>query len=229
MKRLLLLFCILTNLGVKAQPDTVILDSLEQIGKSKNISSHFAQLYYTTTFWVNDYAGRQPDNVKQFIFKFESQFAKLFFEAHNNYINNKLQNFIWQRYYADTALNELQYKFMGLNAHINGDMWLVLKNNFSYDTVKKHKRSLLKFQKIINGIYDSIYATTSNHKKIKRLHFYTLGIDKYYGKRMMLSWRRRQIKLAMFWYKNPSRFNRKWLRIQNKMKRVDKFSLKAMV
>ena len=155
-------------------------------------------------------------------------FVPFFYKAHKNFVSKKPQKTPWQQYYTDTALNEMQYAFMGMNAHINGDMWEALKDKYSYDTLRKYKSSLIKFQKALNGIFDSAYVQSSKYKKLRRLHIYTFGLDKPLGKRMVLNWRKRQIKTAMLWYSNPAKCKRKLVRIQKRMIKLDRFAKKMI-
>jgi len=211
-----------------AQPkyNANLLDTLQQISQSNTPAKYFAQLYYKAIEKTNDYADTKPDSVKAFIFGFESLFAPLFFQSYQNSIAGKPQIFSWQRYYADTGLNELQYHFMGMNAHINGDMWLALKDKYCFDTLKKYQHFLLQFQKTMNSFFDSIYVSTGNYKKMRQLHIFTLGFDQFIGRRMILHWRKRQELMAILFYSHPQKCNRKWKQLQKKMIRYDHFALR---
>lgn len=227
MKFLFAISCTLVYGTLKAQPkyNASLLDTLQQIAQSNTPAKYFAQLYYKAIEKTNDYADSKPDSVKAFIFGFESLFAPVFFQSYQNYITKQPQIFAWQRYYADTSLNELQYHFMGMNAHINGDMWLALKDKYCYDTLKKYRGFLLQFQKVMNTYFDSIYVSTANYKKMRRLHLFTLGFDKFMGRRMILHWRKRQEHMAMLFYSDPRKCERTWQRLQKKMTRYDRFAL----
>ena len=205
-----------------------ILDTLEQIAATNTNSSHFAKLYHNAIEKTNDYARNEPENVKQFIFGFERSFSQRFIKASKNYIQHQAQEFSWQFYYADTTLNELQYQFIGMNAHINGDMWQALKDKYCYDTLKKYKNPLLKFQSALDKVFDSMYSTAGAYKKIKRLHFYSMGLDKPVGRFMVLNWRKRQVKMAMLFYTDPKKCKRKWNHLQKHMLRWDKRAVKWM-
>lgn len=203
-----------------------LLDTLQQIARANTPSKYFAKLYYNAIGITNNYAAVQPDSVRQFIFGFESLFASAFFRSYQNFIHHQPQQFSWQRYYADTTLNELQYQFMGMNAHINGDMWLALKDKYSCDTLKKYRHDLLLFQKTLNTFFDSIYCTSGRYKKIHRLHFFTLGLDKNIGKHMIMHWRNRQEKLALLFYTHPQACGKKLTRLKKRMAHYDKFALR---
>ncbi|MEP6676103.1 MAG: DUF5995 family protein [Ferruginibacter sp.] len=198
-----------------------ILDTLEQIAATKTVSVNFARLYHNAIEKTNLYAKDQPENIRQFIFGFETAFSQRFIKAHQHFMQHQSQDFSWQYYYSDTSLNELQYQFIGMNAHINGDMWQALKDKYSYDTLRKYKRPLIKFQQALNIFFDSVYTTTGKYKKIKHLHEFTLGLDKAMGRRMVLQWRKRQVKMAMLFYRKPKKCARKWNHLQKQMLRWD--------
>jgi hypothetical protein len=210
-----------------AQPryNAALLDTLQQIEQTRTTARHFATLYHKAIEITNGYAHSQPGSVKNFIFGFESSFGPLFFASYKNYCLRQPQSFSWQPYYRDSTLNPLQYMFIGMNAHINGDMWLALKNAYVYDTLYKYKNDLIRFQKVYNVFFDSIYSTTRQYKKVRRLHRLTLGLDKALGRRMVLRWRKRQVALALLYYRHPAQCNRRWQRVQRKMQRFNRFAL----
>lgn len=148
-----------------------LIDSLSKIGNSNTTSCHFAKLYLETILITNKYLETQSDSIKQFVFGFESQFANYFFQAHQNYILNQPQNKIWHQYYSDTSLNKLQYLFLGMNAHINGDMGNALKDVYDLSTLKKYTPYLLRFQRSIENLYDSVYTTGKSFKKVKKTKY----------------------------------------------------------
>jgi Family of unknown function (DUF5995) len=227
MKLWAIIFCTFFFVKVFAQPryNAPLLDTLQEIIKSNTPSKYFARLYYKAIENTNRYAVTKPDSVKQFIFGFESLFAPTFFKSYYNFITHQPQELSWQQYYANTGLNELQYQFMGMNAHINGDMWLALKDKYGYDTLKKYKQPLLQFQKALNTFFDSIYIVSGKYKKIKHLHFFTFGADKIMGRQMILNWRKRQVQLALLFYSNPTKCKRKLRRVKKKMQHYDKFAI----
>jgi hypothetical protein len=227
MKILLVISCMLVFGTLKAQPkyNAALLDTLQQIAQSNTPAKYFAKLYYNAIEKTNAYAATKPGNVRTFIFGFESLFAPTFFRSYRDFITHQPQVFAWQRYYADTALNELQYQFMGMNAHINGDMWLALKDKYSYDTLKKYRQPLLQFQRTLNVFFDSIYVSGKRYKKIKRLHLLTFGADKMIGRQMIFHWRKRQERMALLFYSNPEKCARKLKFIKKRMKHYDRFAL----
>jgi hypothetical protein len=224
---LLLLLCTFFSINLLAQQkyNVALLDTLQQIADSKTTSKYFARLYYQAIEATNRYAAKQPENVRSFIFGFESSFAPAFFRSHGNLISGKPQIFNWQPYYADTTLNPMQYEFIGMNAHINGDMWLALNEKYGFDTLQKYRKPLIRFQKALNPFFDSIYVTTGQYKKLRRLHLLTLGLDKVIGRKMVLHWRKRQVRLALLFHSDPKKCERRWKRTQHNMRRWNKFAV----
>lgn len=226
--RILLLLAIMffsVELFAQQKYNAALLDTLQQIAGTNTLSKHFAQLYYRAIEATNRYSAKQTENIRRFIFGFESSFAPAFFRSYQDLVTSKPQIFNWQPYYADSTFNPLQYEFIGMNAHINGDMWQALKERYDFDTLEKYRKPLIKFQKALNTFFDSIYVTTGQYKKLKRLHLLTLGLDKVIGRKMLLHWRKRQVQLALLFYSDPKKCERKWKRTQYKMQRWNRFAV----
>ncbi len=227
MRLFVIFLVVLVSVKAYAQPNynADLLDTLGQIGNSNTPAKHFAKLYYQTIVITNNHISRQPENIRKFVFGFEARFASYFFNSYHNFLSNQPQIIIWQRYYSDTAFSELQYQFMGMNAHINGDMGKSLSDIYCLDTLKRYTPYLLKFQRSLNGLFDSIYLQTKKYKKIKRLHLLTLGTDKILGKRLILRWRKKQVHLAQLYHSNKKKYERISRRLRKKMNHNEHFAL----
>jgi len=228
MRFITILLGMLISVIAVAQPryNAALLDTLTFIASTKTPSQHFAGLYYNAIEITNNYAATQPDSVRRFIFGFEERFAPAFFTSYKNLNTHTPQIYCWQPYYTDTTLNDLQYKFIGMTAHINGDMWVALKDTYSYDTLKKYKKPLLKFQQALNVLFDSMYVTSAKYPKLRRLRFLTLGLDRLIGKKVILYWRKRQVQMALLYYSNPAKCERKNRRLKNTIRRWHRFAVK---
>jgi hypothetical protein len=222
----LLLCCFVYRANAQLRYNNRILDTLEHLSLTHTPSAYFARLYYGAIEKTNEYAKDQPENVRQFIFGFEAYFCQRFIQAHDHHVHDQPQDFSWQFYYSDSNFNELQYDFIGMNAHINGDMWQALKDKYCYDSLKKYKRPLIKFQKALNVYFDSMYVTSKKYKRIRHLHHLSLGIDKLIGRHMILQWRKRQVNMAMLFYTDPEACKRKWAQLQKKMLRWNNRSIR---
>jgi hypothetical protein len=201
-----------------------LLDTLQHINNTETPSKHFAKMYYQAIEITNTYANTQPENVKRFIFGFESAFGPLFFKAHNAHVQKTVIPITWQQYYKHTNHSELYYQFVGMNAHINGDMWHALVDAYTVDTLLYYKKQLLDFQTAFNTFFDSIYSTTKKYKKLKRLHTLTLGLDKAYGRKMVYRWRKRQVLMAIWYYNNPKKWKRKHKKLLRKKAFWDRYA-----
>ncbi|MGC4104339.1 DUF5995 family protein [Ferruginibacter sp.] len=206
--------------------NAALLDTLEQMSAGNSPARHFARLYHRAIEATNVYAKTQSEEIRQFIFGFEASFAPGFFQSERNFVGGKPQLPCWQAYYSDTGLNTLQYQFMGMNAHINGDMWLALKERHSYDSIKKYRGSLIRFQRALNVFFDSMYTASAGYKKIRMLHTLSLGTDRIVGKKIILHWRKRQVRMALLYYSDPEKCRRKQRRLENKMDRWNRFALR---
>lgn len=226
-KIFLLVFFTLSFFAATAQQkyNESLLDTLQQIASSNTTAKYFAQLYYNTITATNSYAATKPDSVKDFIFGFESLFAPAFFNSYQNFISHRPQTYEWEQYYSDTTLTALQYHFIGMNAHINGDMWRCLKDKYGYDTLKKYRKELLHFQKTLNSVFDSMYTTSRQYKKVRTLHLITVGMDKIMGRQMILHWRKRQVRLALQYYRHPQKCRRKIKYMHQRMQRYNHFAV----
>lgn len=226
MKIIITAACAILSVTAYTQPryNAALLDTLQTIASTQTPARHFAQLYYQAIEITNKYAADKPDSVRHFIFGFEAAFAPVFFTSYKNYISHTPQIPAWEQYYKDTAMNELQYKFIGMNAHINGDMCRALKDTYCYDTLQKYKLHLIRFQEVLNTFFDSVYVASSEYKKLNRLHFLTIGLDRAIGKKMLLHWRKKQVQMAMLYYTNPRRFERNSKRVKRRMQRWDRFA-----
>ena len=174
----------------EGREDIVLLQKLDSIKKSQSVARHFAELYFNTTVKAIDHFSNRSKKENDFIQRFETRFAEFFFcsaEAHSRCIPIPRE---WKTYFADTALSPLQYKLLGINAHINGDIWKVLTVEFSLDEIKENKGSYFSFQKRLKDQYREFYVSSrESSAKIRMLHVATAGLDKLYGKMMLTRWK----------------------------------------
>lgn len=210
----------------KAQQPATVSDSLYKIAGNQTISGHFAFLYYKSSLEADKYAATQDVAAGNFLTVFEKSFATYFFEAAKKGQQPQLQTFSWQRYYNRCDLNAFQYYLLGMNAHINGDMWQALVTAHPYDSIKKYRQAITDFQHPLAVLFDSTYTACRKFKKLNRFHHLTLGLGKWYGKKMMLHWRKKQLQLALLYYNNTAKFNRRLHKTHCNMKRLDALLIK---
>lgn len=209
----------------QAQNSDSLNESLYSISRGNSISKHFARLYYSSSLAADTYANSKPGAAAAFLHRFKDSFVIYFLDAAARREQGLAQTYSWQRYYSDTGLNHFQYYLLGMNAHINGDMWQALARAHSYDSIKKYRRVLLAFQKPLAIQFDSVYHSLGKNKKLKRLHLLTLGADRWYGKKLLRRWRVNQIKLALLYYSNPGKFRRRLVKTTRYKERLDNVML----
>jgi hypothetical protein len=216
-------YCCLAQVS---NPEMNLLTKLDSITKSSSVSRHFAGLYLETTVEAVIYFQQKDERQRQFIHRLEESFARYFFDAAEAFKKGEKPAPAWQAYYADTTLTPLQYELLGINAHINGDIWQALVAEFRPEEISQNKTAFLAFQKGLNAVYQRFYRrATTLHIKTKMLHTLSFGLDQLYGKLMLNRWRKRQIKLADWYFKNPDLFRKKNVNLQKKMHALNRLIL----
>lgn len=199
-----------------------LVRKLDSLQKENSISKHFAKLYLKTTKNAIDFFSNESEPAKNFIRRLELRFAGYFFEAVNDYSNNGKVNTHWQHYFSDTGFSPLQYQLIGANAHINGDIWKAMVNEFTLQEIQVNKSHYFRYNAGLRLIYDDVYASARRSKFLVRLiDKLSFGISKWYGNLMLRRWRKRQVKLAVLYFTHPKKFERKLLKLKKKMKRLD--------
>src|SRR5262245_59001178 len=94
------------------------------------IESHFAGLYFKATVSVDVYIQSLPVEAQHLMMKMENKFADYFFQAVEANQNGSKIPIEWENYFSDKNFSSVQFKLMGANAHINGDIWQVFTSSF---------------------------------------------------------------------------------------------------
>ena len=209
--------------------ETALLQKLDSLKKSESVAKHFAELYFSTTVRATNYFLNRSQREQDFIRRFEIRFASFFFrsaEARTQSISVPRE---WKAYFADDELSPLQYQLLGINAHINGDIWQALTAEFSLEEIQENKDSYFSFQKGLIKQYSEFYvASRKASSTIRLLHVTTAGLDKLFGKLMLIRWRKRQLQLAVFYFSNKQKFNRKLEKLHQKMEHIDRMILQHL-
>ena len=220
-------FCLLLFAPAKSQSyNTEILDSLRSIIRENDQSKYFASIYCNAVLKTNQQAYTKNEELRKFVFDFEASFSHFFLEAHRQHKTGEPIFDNWKPYYTKDSLNDLQYMIIGINAHINGDFWKALVQTHSYDSIRKYKKDLVRFQSSLNFIIDSLYKEKKEYKRVRAIHTITLGLDKLLAHQMILKWRKKQIRLALLYYRNYDRLDKKLKRLNRKIYRFDRFAVR---
>ena len=210
-------------------PELNTLQKLDSISHSPSISKHFAKLYYNTTVVADNFFADSDEKVRSFMQQLEDRFGDYFFEAAHLYETGKPIPEVWSAYFSDTTLSETQYFLLGANAHINGDIWKALTTEFSLQDIQENKQGYFSFYKGLKKIYADVYETAiSSAKKADLLHHLTFGFDRIYGKIMLKRWRKRQMQLAILYFTNKPKFERKLKSVKSKMNRLNRMICKYL-
>jgi hypothetical protein len=135
----------------------------------------------------------------------------------------------WSTYFSDTSFSEAQYFLLGANAHINGDIWKALTTEFSLEEIQKNKAQYFSFYKGLKKIYNDVYnKTIVSTKKAELLHHLSFGFDKFYGKIMLKRWRKKQMQLAILYFTDKHRFEKKLRKLKIKMANLDRIICKNL-
>jgi hypothetical protein len=222
----------LTPLHVAAQPspgEIALLHKLDSIKNSPSVSRHFASLYFRTTSKAVSFFINRSEQEKNFIQRLETKFAIFFFRSAEAYAKRVAIPAEWEAYFADSALSPLQYQLLGINAHINGDIWQALTAEFSLKEIQEGKRAYFEFQKGLKEEYKKFYDQAfSSNAKLRLLQSVTMGLDKTYGQLMMARWRKRQMELAELYYTDPDKFQKKLGKLHQKMEHINHMILQHL-
>jgi hypothetical protein len=195
-----------------------VLVKLDSIRSSTSVSKHFASLYFDVTSDAITHFSNSKPSIQRLMGRLEIKFADYFFKAVYAQQNKTPMPREWKAYYCDTTAPGLCYILMGINAHINGDIWQALVNEFSQKEIGELKPAFLLYRKQLLKNYRDIYESASESgSRIKLLHALSFGFDKVYGKILLRLWRKRQMKLAELYYSNKSQFEKKLNRLSRKM------------
>ena len=194
-----------------------ILEKLDSIRHSASVSRHFASVYYETTRNAIDFFSTKDQNCKRIIADVQCRFANLFLFAATAQKEGKEIPAEWKYYYSDSTLSPLQYLLIGINTHINDDIWQALTNESSMNKIGDIKASYFSYFKSLKRIYKEVYQEAfMASSKIRLLHAVTFGLDKQYGFIMLKRWRKRQFQLAELYFSNPQKFEQKLAYVKRK-------------
>lgn len=132
-----------------------------------------------------------------------------------------------ERLFRHNNISQLQYKLLGINAHINGDVRKALIAEFSPAELKIYKASFLAFNRKLKQQYFNLYYQAVNEKiRFKVLDHLTFGMAKWYGSQLLLKWRKGQMRIANLYFINQDSYLRKEKSLSKKKLRLDKAILK---
>lgn len=199
-----------------------LLHKLDSISASASVSAYFADLYFVTMVNSIRFFEDADDSSRLSIRRMQAGFAEYFFAAADSFKQQKKIPPEWQRFYADTSHTDLRHILMGINAHMNGDLWPVLAQSFSYKELKQICPLYFSYYHGLLDIYEDVYeAAYKKSPPLRFVHAISLGLDKWYGKKLLRRWLKRQMNIACLFYRDKKRFQRKVRKLNRRVKRMD--------
>ncbi|MBO9660158.1 MAG: hypothetical protein J7527_15165 [Chitinophagaceae bacterium] len=204
-----------------------LLQKLDSLSASQSPAAPFADLYFNTMINALQFFQNADDSARECMRRLQACFTQSFFAAADSFALQQKIPASWQNYYADTSLSAIRHVLLGINAHINGDIWQALITSFSYEKLIRIRPLYFSYYHSLLDIYDNVYEEIYHASRtLRTLHTASAGLDKWYGKKLLHRWLKRQMKLACLFYSNNQRFRKKQAKLHRKMHRLDKAILR---
>jgi len=231
-KRMALVCCLLNNVffshaqknheAIYHYSDSLaqqVINRIDSIANTAGIASHFCKTYSRSMQNIRGQMKGMDSGAQIFIKRFEIRFAAYFLQPWNEYLRGTLSDTsVWNSYYSGKAVYAWQYVLLGVNAHVKGDMWKALVNEFSEKEMGQNKKLFISFQTSISKNYDVFFdELMAQNGYVRFINAFTKGLAKFTGEKVIAKWRRRQVKLAILFYSNAKKFRKK-LAINNRKK-----------
>jgi hypothetical protein len=210
-------------------PGLSVMEKIDSISRSAGAAACFAKVYSQAMIHIAGQMKTMDPDIQFFIQRFESGFAEYFLSAVNDHVHSSLSTESeWSCFFSSPEAGPWQLVLLGVNAHVNINIWQTLVTNFSKREIRQYKKPLLAFQAAVAKVFYPFFDTVLTHSRYLRfLHFFSLGLDKKFGKHILYKWRRRNVKLALLYYTHPRKFERRRCRVYKKKNRIDKLILRA--
>ena len=228
---LLIAVSLLAGPALHAQPDDPEIRlalQLDSLGTSNRLSRHFARIYTETVLSSLQHYNTAGAREKEFIHRFETAFAGLFFRADST--QGKVPGAeAWFTYYSDSNRSQLQFQLLGINAHINADLSVALIRSFSLDELRIYRKDFLRFQQELRRQFYRFYADNIGSTRMtKALGLVPLGLSRSIGSTMMGKWRKRQYRIAITHYSDPDKSAKLQRKTARAKERTDRLILRYL-
>ncbi len=205
------------------------IQAVDSIALTKSTASYFAKLYSKTMLQIEEQLTGMDTATRSQIRKLEIKFSNCFLRACYKYTGSGKTDSTWKTYFETSGLSPLQLKLLGINAHINSDLWQALRDSYAIHEIQNISKTVFLFHQSLLHIYKEVYnEAISENKKIKTLHTLSLGLSEKFGKHLLSKWRKRQIKLATLYYFKQNRFEQKRKRTDRKKVRIDNLIIRRL-
>jgi hypothetical protein len=198
------------------------INEVDSIARSGDISSIFGSLYSKTMQVIEVQLQKMDTASVRQIRNLELNFSRYFIRACGQVKTAESLDKNWAIYFNTINLSTIQLKLLGINAHINGDLWKALRDSFSENEIKGISKTVFLFHQSLLVIYKEVYLEAkAENKKIKTLNTLSLGLSEKFGRHLLVKWRKRQLKIASLYYFNATKFERLRKKTEKKKTRID--------
>ena len=203
------------------------LYQLDSIAKTPSISRHFGELYAKFLRLVELQLPKVDTGAQKLLRRFEMVFAQFYIDAAFAYRDKKpIEHSSWRTYFSDSALSRPQYYLYGTNAHLNGQLSEAIAESYTADEWRRLKKHYHIFNYCLNEVYRYVYLETLlEHKRARTLHFISFGLDKPFASYLLYKWRKRQMRVTEYRFKNSPKHEKLFAKIQRKKKAIDRLIL----
>lgn len=229
MKQKIILFCFVHTFitGIHSQNFTYPfyqLYQLDSIASSPGIARHFGKLYSDFLRLIEKRLEKADTGTTRLLRHFESVFAQFYIDAANEHKNHyAISHPSWKKYFEDSSLSAAQYYLLGANAHLNGQLSEAIFNSYTPAEWKHLKKRYSLFNKCLNQTYRHVYhQTIYDHPRARILHLVTMGLDKPLGNYFLYKWRKRQMRVTEYRFKESEKHKKLFEKIQRKKAAVDR-------
>jgi hypothetical protein len=222
----LFMVCLIFSAELRAQDSSfafIQLYELDSIGHSASIGKYFGSLYFDFLKQIEKELDHSDTATKRLVRNFEINFAQFYIDACTSYCCNKnIEYPAWQAYFRDSSLKPIQYKLLGANAHLNGQLAEAIASSYTPEEWKWIKSKYLIFNVCLTQTYRNLHKEAVHTNRHARwLHYISLGLDKPIGQYHLYKWRKRQMRLTEYYYQKSPKYDRLLRKINKRKKHID--------
>jgi hypothetical protein len=200
------------------------IQKCDSIAGTTGVASQFAKIYSASLKQIFLGLQQKDPALQQFISKFDQRFLQYFLDAAAAQEIRQLESTSpWQFYFSPSELKPWQLMLLGVNTHINADMWQALVNSCSEEEIRKYRKQFLALEGAIIKAYEPFFdEMIGDNSYLRFMNAFTRGFAKFAGERWLYKWRKRNLRLAILYYDNPAKFKRKLIQVKKKKEKIDK-------
>lgn len=220
----------ITSKTIVSSPVLNPIQQVDSVALSNGTSKHFADLYRRSMKNIEKGLESADGSTRSFVTKFEWRFAKYFLDACIAERNNTLvPSSPWKTYFSNSDAEPWQLALVGVNVHVNTDFHKALTDEFTEQEIKTHKQAMLKIQSSVLKEYDPLFQHILTRSSYLRfINTISLGLGKKFGEWTLYKWRKRQVKLAILFYRHPKKYENKLHAISRKKDKIDRKILQSI-